>query len=139
MISTTVIPNKEILNVDVYHKEGDKTLGYEQLLYDFCACTGVNYDENIYKNLINLECIIIFTDEELSSINTFLPESISGEQKTYLENLRNKGLFENFEYLGFHTYGSSVLNINSIQMKKNLLLDVFYEKLNDFCTKSTTR
>lgn len=136
MISITVIPNKDILNLDIYHKEGDKTLTYEHLLYDFCACTGVNYNASIYDSLINLGCIIIFTNEELSSINTFLPGNINAEQKAYLEILRQKGLFNNFEYLGFHTYGSNILNINSVGMPKELLLAKFYEELENLSFKS---
>lgn len=136
MISTTVIPNKYILNVDVYHKEGDKSLYFEYLLYDFCAYVGVDYNSDIYENIIKLGGIIILTDEELSNVYTFLPDSINIEQKEYLENLRQKGLFNNYEYLHFQTYLSDIININSSIIDKNLALTTFYEELENLITKS---
>lgn len=138
MISITVIPDKEKLNVPIYHKEASDSNNHHNLLIEFCNLIGINCDINdVYKSLIEINCVIIITIERpMKLIGTYLPENIKLDQKETLERLRE--LFAKFEYINFFTFFSKSIDISRTPgLDKDLILDYFYEELNNFYSKDT--
>ena len=80
MKSVSIIPNKDKMNIPIYHKESESK-DHTQMLKDFCILIGLDYTN--YRTV--QECIlscggVIITTKNSEYAITWLPKNLSDEQ-----------------------------------------------------------
>lgn len=131
MKSVSIIPNKDKMNIPIYHKESESK-DHTQMLKDFCILIGLDYTS--YR--IVQECIlscggIIITTKNKEYALTWLPEDLSNEQTEKLFDLEDfYKLFQDLEFFDF--YGNGLGKHSNEQNKGKEVLEEFYEALRSY-------
>lgn len=131
MKSVSIIPNKDKMNIPIYHKESESK-DHTQMLKDFCILIGLDYTS--YR--IVQECIlscggIIITTKNKEYALTWLPEDLSNEQIKKLFDLEGfYKLFQDLEFFDF--YGNGLGKHSNEQNKGKEVLEEFYEALRSY-------
>ena len=131
MKSVSIIPNKDKMNIPIYHKES-KSKHHATMLKEFCILTGLDYTS--YR--IVQECIlscggVIITTKGSEYALTWLPEDLSNEQTEKLFDLEDfYKLFQDLEFFDF--YGNGLGKYSNEQNKGKEVLEEFYEALRSY-------
>ena len=131
MKSVSIIPNKDKMNIPIYHKESESK-DHTQMLKDFCILIGLDYTS--YR--IVQECIlscggVIITTKNSEYALTWLPEDLSNEQTEKLFDLEDfYKLFQDLEFFDF--YGNGLGKHSNEQNKGKEVLEEFYEALRSY-------
>lgn len=131
MKSVSIIPNKDILNIPIYHKEDDEK-DHTELLREFCDIVGLDYTSyrNIYECFLAYGLIFIITkDNEYAQ--TWLPKEINNEQSKKLFDLEEfYSLFRDLEFIDLFNNGLEIYS-NEKNKGKEVLIS-FYEQLKNY-------
>lgn len=131
MKSVSIIPNKDKMNIPIYHKESESK-DHTQMLKDFCILIGLDYTN--YRTV--QECIlscggVIITTKNSEYALTWLPEDLSNEQTEKLFDLEDfYKLFQDLEFFDF--YANGLGKYSNEQNKGKEVLEEFYEALRSY-------
>lgn len=131
MKSISIIPNKDILNIPIYHKEDDEK-DHIELLREFCDIVGLDYTNyrNIYECLLAYGLITITTKNKEYAL-TWLPKSLSNEQCEKLFSLEKFYLlFKDLEFIDL--YNNGLGKFSNEENKGTEVLASFYEALRNY-------
>lgn len=131
MKSISIIPNKDILNIPIYHKEDDEK-EHTELLREFCDIVGLDYTNyrNIYECLLAYGLVTITTKNEEYAL-TWLPECLNNEQCDKLFSLEKFYLlFKDLEFIDL--YNNGLGKFSNEENKGKEVLVSFYEALRNY-------
>lgn len=131
MKSVSIIPNKDILNIPIYHKE-DTEKAHTELLKEFCDIVGLDYTNyrNIYECLLAYGLIFITTKNKEYAL-TWIPESLNNEQCEKLFSLEKFYLmFKDLEFIDL--YNNGLGKFSDEKNKGKEVLASFYEALRNY-------
>lgn len=133
MKSVSIIPNKDILNIPIYHKE-DEEKDHTELLREFCDIVGLDYTSyrNIYECLLAYGLIFIITKDNEYAL-TWLSKELNNEQSKKLFDLEEfYSLFRDLEFIDL--FNNELGKFSDEKNKGREVLMSFYESLRKYQT-----
>ena len=131
MKSVSIIPNKDKMNIPIYHKESEKQ-DHTAMLKEFCILTGMDYTNYraVQECILSSGGVIITTNNNEYAL-TWLPEDLSNEQTEKLFDLEDfYKLFQDLEFFDF--YANGLGKYSNEQNKGKEVLEEFYEALQQY-------
>lgn len=131
MKSVSIIPNKDILNIPIYHME-DNEKDHRTLLQEFCNEIGLDYTSyrNVYECLLAYGLVTIITKNKEYAL-TWLPEYLNNEQCEKLFSLEEFYLlFKDLEFIDLYNNGLGKFSDKENTGKE--VLTSFYEALRNY-------
>lgn len=131
MKSVSIIPNKDKMNIPIYHKESESK-DHTTLLKEFCILTGLNYTSYRTVQECILSCVgVIITTKDNEYALTWLPEDLNNEQTEKLFDLECfYKLFQDLEFFDF--YGNGLGKHSNEPNKGKEVLEEFYKALRQY-------
>ncbi len=131
MKSVSIIPNKDKMNIPIYHKERENK-DHTTMLKEFCTLMGLDYTSyrTVQECILSYGGLIITTDNNEYAL-TWLPEDLSDEQIKKLFDLEEfYRLFQDLEFFDF--YGNGLGKHSNEPNKGKEVLEEFYKALKQY-------